>query len=59
MASPRETSLRELCFALLRAVGSPLEPRHAPLPAERKAEISLEEGLASLVRWSDSQRRDV
>ena len=37
VASGRETSLRELCLALLKTMGSPLEPRHVPLPAERKA----------------------
>lgn len=37
VASQRETSLRELCCALLRTMGSPLQPRHVPLPAERKA----------------------
>lgn len=37
IASQRETSLRELCCVLLQAMGSPLEPRHVPLPAERKA----------------------
>jgi UDP-glucose 4-epimerase len=37
VASQRETSLRQLCDALLRTMGSTLEPRHVPLPAERKA----------------------
>jgi UDP-glucose 4-epimerase len=37
VATGRETSLRQLCVALLAAMGSPLEPRHVPLPAERKA----------------------
>ena len=70
----RETSLRQLCDALLKAMGSTLQPRHVPLPAERKAvevrrrladgdkareligfqaKVSLEEGLARLVRWLD------
>jgi UDP-glucose 4-epimerase len=37
VASQRETSLRQLCDALLAAMGSKLEPKHVPLPAERKA----------------------
>lgn len=37
VASGRETSLRQLCDALLRTMGSTLEPKHMPLPAERKA----------------------
>lgn len=37
VASGTETSLRQLCLALLRAMGSSAEPRHVPLPAERKA----------------------
>ena len=37
VASQRETSLRQLCDAMLRAMGSDLVPRHVPLPAERKA----------------------
>jgi UDP-glucose 4-epimerase len=37
VASQRETSLRQLCEALLRVMGSTLEPKHVPLPAERKA----------------------
>ncbi len=37
VACQRETSLRQLCHALLRAMGSTLEPKHVPLPAERKA----------------------
>lgn len=37
VASARETSLRELCDALLAAMGSPLKPKHVPLPAERQA----------------------
>ena len=37
VASGQETSLRQLCDALLRAMGTSLEPRHVPLPAERKA----------------------
>jgi len=37
VASARETSLRQLCDALLKAMGSDLEPKHVPLPAERKA----------------------
>ena len=32
-----ETSLRQLCDALLRTMGSSLRPKHVPLPAERKA----------------------
>ena len=37
VASQRETSLRQLCETLLGAMGSQLEPKHVPLPAERKA----------------------
>ena len=37
VASQRETSLRQLCDTLLGAMGSRLEPKHVPLPAERKA----------------------
>jgi UDP-glucose 4-epimerase len=37
VASQRETSLRQLCDAMLAAMGSRLEPKHVPLPAERKA----------------------
>lgn len=37
VAVGRETSLRELCVALLHAMGSTLEPQHVPLPEERKA----------------------
>ena len=75
VASHRETSLRQLCEALLATMGSRLEPKHVPLPSERKAvevrrrladtskarellgfeaRISLEEGLARLVRWLDA-----
>lgn len=37
VASQRETSLRQLCEALLATMGSKLAPQHVPLPAERKA----------------------
>ena len=37
VACQRETSLLQLCEALLRTMGSNLKPRHVPLPAERKA----------------------
>ena len=37
VAGGRETSLRQLCDAMLGAMGSRLEPRHVPLPEERKA----------------------
>jgi len=37
VACGRETSLRQLCDAFLKAMGSNLKPRHVPLPAERKA----------------------
>jgi UDP-glucose 4-epimerase len=37
VACERETSLRALCDALLKVMGSRLEPKHVPLPAERKA----------------------
>jgi UDP-glucose 4-epimerase len=32
-----ETSLKQLCEGLVRAMGANLPPRHVPLPAERKA----------------------
>ena len=37
VARQEETSLRQLCDALLATMGSKLEPKHVPLPAERKA----------------------
>ena len=37
VACGRETSLRQLCDAFLKAMGSDLKPKHVPLPAERKA----------------------
>jgi UDP-glucose 4-epimerase len=37
VARGEETSLRELCRALLETMNSPLAPVHVPLPAERKA----------------------
>ena len=37
VACGRETSLRQLCDAFLKTMGSNLKPRHVPLPAERKA----------------------
>jgi UDP-glucose 4-epimerase len=37
VASQRETSLRQLCDGMCAAMGSRLEPKHVPLPAERKA----------------------
>lgn len=37
VACGRETSLLQLCQALLAVMGSSLQPRHVPLPAERKA----------------------
>jgi len=49
VASQRETSLRELCCALLRTMGSPLQPRHVPLPAERKA-VEVQRRLADTSR---------
>lgn len=45
VASQRETSLRELCCALLETMGSPLQPRQVPLPAERKA-VEVQRRLA-------------
>jgi UDP-glucose 4-epimerase len=75
VAAGRETSLRQLCDAMLGAMGSRLEPRHVPLPEERKAvevrrrladtskaaaelgfraEVTLEDGMARLVRWLDA-----
>jgi UDP-glucose 4-epimerase len=36
VASQVETSLRDLCFAMLEAMGSNLEPKFSPLPDERK-----------------------
>ena len=37
VACGRETSLRQLCDAFLKTMGSNLKSRHVPLPAERKA----------------------
>jgi UDP-glucose 4-epimerase len=37
VACGRETSLRQLCDAMLGAMGSRLQPKHVPLPEERKA----------------------
>ena len=37
VACQRETSLLQLCEAMLQTMGSSLKPRHVPLPAERKA----------------------
>ena len=58
VASGRETSLRELCLALLKTMGSPLEPRHVPLPAERKA-VEVRRRLADTAkaRSSSASRR--
>ena len=51
VATQRETSLRELCAALLAAMGSPLQPAHVALPAERKAvEVERRLGDASRAR---------
>jgi UDP-glucose 4-epimerase len=51
VATQRETSLRELCAALLEAMASPLRPAHVPLPAERKAvEVERRLGDASRTR---------
>ncbi len=41
VASGVETSLKELCFALLKVMGSKLQPKFMPLPAERtKVEVT-------------------
>jgi UDP-glucose 4-epimerase len=32
-----ETSLKQLCEALIAAMEAPAAPKHVPLPAERKA----------------------
>jgi UDP-glucose 4-epimerase len=37
VASGTETSLRQLCDALIRAMGVQVAPQHVPLPTERKA----------------------
>ena len=51
VATQRETSLRDLCVALLKAMGSPLQPAHVPLPAERRAvEVVRRLGDASRAR---------
>lgn len=36
IASGTETSLKELCELVLKTMGSPLRPRHMPIPEERK-----------------------
>jgi UDP-glucose 4-epimerase len=51
VASGTETSLRQLCDALLRAMGARFEPQHAPLPAERKA-------VEVLRRLADTEKAD-
>jgi UDP-glucose 4-epimerase len=52
VASGRETSLRELCLALLGTMGSPLEPKHVPLPAERRA-VEVQRRLADTAKAKD------
>jgi UDP-glucose 4-epimerase len=49
VASQRETSLRDLCLALIQTMGSKVEPRHVPLPAERKA-VEVRRRLADTSR---------
>jgi UDP-glucose 4-epimerase len=49
VGNQRETSLLELCRALLAAMGSKLEPKHVPLPAERKA-VEVRRRLADTSR---------
>jgi UDP-glucose 4-epimerase len=49
VACGRETSLRQLCDALLRTMGSTLTPEHVPLPAERKA-VEVRRRLASTAK---------
>jgi UDP-glucose 4-epimerase len=52
VASGTETSLRQLCDALLVSMGSELQPRHVPLPAERKA-VEVQRRLADTSKASD------
>lgn len=52
VASGTETSLRQLCDALLVAMGVRMEPRHVPLPAERKA-VEVTRRLADTSRAAD------
>jgi UDP-glucose 4-epimerase len=80
IASGVETSLKELCLALLEAMGSDLTPSFVPVPEERKkvevlrrraevskakgeigfeAKISLQDGLARLVRWLDEVTQSI
>ncbi len=49
VACARETSLLQLCQALLDTMGSALRPRHVPLPAERKA-VEVRRRLADTSR---------
>jgi UDP-glucose 4-epimerase len=49
VGNQRETSLRQLCDALLRTMGSSLEPKHVPLPAERKA-VEVRRRLADVTK---------
>ncbi len=51
VGNQRETSLRELCRGLLAAMGSKLEPKHVPLPAERKA-VEVRRRLADTCQGS-------
>lgn len=46
VARGEETSLKELCYALLRAMDSDLEPEFVPLPAERQ-KVEVYRRLAS------------
>ena len=55
VASQTETSLRELCDALLGAMGSKLEPKHVPLPGERKA-VEVGRRLADTRRARETLR---
>jgi len=52
VGNQRETSLLELCRALLAAMGSKLEPKHVPLPAERKA-VEVRRRLADTSKARD------
>jgi UDP-glucose 4-epimerase len=52
VASGTETSLAQLCDALLESMGSDLRPKHVPLPAERKA-VEVRRRLADTGKAAD------
>ena len=49
IAAQKETSLKELCAALLMAMEADLQPRHEPIPEERKS-VEVTRRLADTTR---------